>query len=179
MRLYKVLDLTGRVFGRLTVVRLDSKDRYGARWHCSCECGGNRVVRGTALRDGTTRSCSCLSRELAAARSKRDGSRRARRHGHTSETGVRKRTSTYISWASARQRVLDPNHQNYPLYGGRGIAMAPRWLESFECFLADMGERPKGHTLDRIDPNGHYAPGNCRWATPLQQRHNQRARADA
>jgi hypothetical protein len=94
-----------------------------------------------------------------------------RAHGHT--VGG-KRSPTWYSWSKMRERVLNPNHVKYHLYGGRGISIDSRW-DSFENFLADMGERPEGRSLDRIDPEGNYGPDNCRWATSLEQRHNRRA----
>lgn len=87
-----------------------------------------------------------------------------------SQRGPR-RTPTYISWASMRQRCLNPRHRFFWCYGGRGIGICAEWA-SFERFYADMGRRPKGKTLDRIDPDGDYSPGNCRWATILQQNRN-------
>lgn len=80
------------------------------------------------------------------------------------------------SWVSLKQRCLNPKDASYPDYGGRGITICDRWLHSFENFYADMGERPKGLSLDRIDNDGHYEPVNCRWATPLQQSRNRRPR---
>lgn len=82
-------------------------------------------------------------------------------------------TRTHKTWTSMKGRCRNPNDAMWKYYGARGITVCARWLK-FENFYADMGERPEGKTLDRIDVNGHYEPGNCRWATPLEQRHNQR-----
>lgn len=97
------------------------------------------------------------------------------RHGHIANTGGRKSQSrTYSSWRAMKQRCNCPNKSGYPNYGGRGIAVCEAWAGSFSQFLADMGERPAGKTLDRINVNGNYEPDNCRWATPKEQRLNQR-----
>lgn len=79
-----------------------------------------------------------------------------------------------VSWTAAKQRVTNPHNAKWALYGGRGIRMAPEWMAEFAAFLRDMGPRPVGTTLDRIDPDGDYEPGNCRWATATEQRHNRR-----
>lgn len=94
----------------------------------------------------------------------------SRIHGHRPRGGY---SPTYISWKSMRQRCEYEEHDSYKSYGGRGIRIHPRWAR-FENFLQDMGDRPDGHTLDRINSDGHYGPGNCRWATPSEQARNRK-----
>lgn len=98
------------------------------------------------------------------------------RHGHWSNG---KPSKTYATWNAMKQRVLNPNRPNYRLYGGRGITIHQPWIDSFEAFLADVGERPEGTSIDRIDPDGNYEPGNVRWATPSEQALNRRPRVTA
>lgn len=101
--------------------------------------------------------------------------RRSKSHGHTGiVNGKRFRSPTYIVWAGMRQRCRDSRHRYWMLYGGRGITVCDRWhgSDGFEHFLEDMGERPEGRSLDRIDSNGNYEPGNCRWATQAEQIQN-------
>lgn len=163
-------DLLGLPFSRLLVVGPAPNSRRGqARWLCRCDCGTEKVVSASSLKSGTSRSCGCLNEELKRAR------KTTLRHGHTAANGRSKRQAspTYTSWRAMRDRCSKANHHAWENYGGRGIAVCERWAR-FENFLADMGERPDGTSLDRIDPNGNYEPGNCRWADDVAQRRNQR-----
>jgi len=155
-------DLKGQRSGRLTVLSRAENDKHGnVRWNCRCDCGVVKIIYGGSLRCGKTKSCGCLHREAV------------RLHGHS----VGAQTPTYNSWCRMVQRCTDPKRHNFKHYGGRGISICERWRgkDGFSNFLADMGERPAGLTLDRYpDNNGDYEPGNCRWATTSQQSKNRR-----
>lgn len=151
-------DMVGIKAGRLTVLsRVGSDARGQATWLCRCDCGEELVVRGSSLRNGNTRSCGCL---LA-------GAARARRLTHGMAN-----TPAYRSWSAIVERCCNANNPSFPRYGGRGIRVCDRWRASFEAFFADMGPRPSGTSIDRVDNLGHYEPGNCRWATPFEQQNN-------
>lgn len=150
------LELSNKRFGRLVVVDRSHKGKRGEIfWLCQCDCGNTKTVRANQLTRGITKSCGCLHREAVT---------------HHGMTGL----PTFKSWESMKQRCLNPNAPDYAAYGGRGIQVCERWVNSFDTFLADIGNRPAGTTLDRIDPNGNYEPSNCRWADHKTQNSNKR-----
>lgn len=157
----RALELSDQRFGHISVLRR-SMSRCGTIWWtCRCDCGRLLDIRGPSLVRGNTKSCGCRRMEAA---------RRARTtHGHTRQGNYNR---AYVSWLHAKDRCTNPRSVQFRYYGGRGIQMCQQWLTSYETFLADMGPRPEGHSLDRIDADGPYAPGNCRWATRQQQRDN-------
>jgi hypothetical protein len=163
----KVRDLTGEIFGRLTVTaRAQSSPRGGTRWVCLCSCGKQTTVAANSLRRETTptRSCGCLHDEVAAAWGERWIT-----HGYARRGSARR--PTYSSYKSAKRRCTNVNYAGFPGYGGRGIQFK---FTSFAQFLAEVGDRPRGASLERIDNDGHYETGNVRWATPQQQCNNKR-----
>lgn len=157
-------NLLGRTFGSLTVDERAGNSKAGrARWLCVCACGRYCIVLGNNLLRGRQVSCGCV----------RDANRT--KHGHHPR-GLA--SPTYTTWKAMISRCTYATHKHWRHYGGRGIAVCARW-RLFENFLADMGERPAGTSIDRINVNGNYEPSNCRWATDSEQRVNQRPRRAA
>lgn len=170
----RIRDLTGLVFGRLTVIAYAGVTRTPLRrpgghkdvrvrhdWRCLCLCGNETIVWHHSLLNGDTLSCGCQRRQRTVERSSTHG-----------KSG----TSVYRRWTVMRQRCNSPRNKSYPDYGGRGITVCQAWQESFATFLADMGEPPfPGASLDRIDNEQGYFPGNVRWASATEQARNTRA----
>lgn len=156
----KSIDLTGKKFGRLTVVSRTNRDKTRhICWLCRCDCGKEKIVRGSRLQNGETQSCRCFQIEKAT------------KHGHYT---ANEQSKEYRAWNHMIQRCTNPNYQYYRNYGGRGIGVCEEWLK-FPNFLRDMGKSPDdGHSLERKNNDKGYCKENCCWATSKQQGRNKR-----
>jgi hypothetical protein len=166
----RFINLTGQKFGRLTVKERVENDKDGkAQWLCLCECGKQKIARRSNLRNGNTNSCGCLAKEILIKKSTKHGYRKG---------GLK--SPTYTAWINMNQRCSNPNYQHYKNYGGRNkpIIVCSRWSNKnprgFENFLKDMGERPDGYQIDRINNDLGYFKRNCRWTTPKINSRNKR-----
>lgn len=155
-------DLSGLRFGRLVVRGFSPDATRDTRWVCACDCGSVVTVIGQAMIRGLTRSCGCLNAEAVRAR--------AIRHAQAGHRSV-DRTGAYKSWASMMTRCEWAASKNWQHYGAKGIRVCEKWRD-FSGFYEDMGDRPDGCSIDRIDGSKGYEPGNCRWATREQQNLN-------
>lgn len=151
--------MIGAKFGRLTAIKELNKVHNQRVFLCKCECGGSAIVRCGNLRNGNTKSCGCLQKEMASSANTT--------HGYA-------RSNTYSIWCDMKKRCHNPTTLAWDNYGGRGITVCDRWKNSFENFLKDMGTRPKGKHIDRKRNNEGYSPENCHWVTPKQNHRNKR-----
>lgn len=159
----KIIDRVGKKYGRWLVKEFvgfsgETKPRRSI-WLCVCECGTERALNSQVLADGKSNSCGCLHKEIVS-------------EVNTTHGGSYSRL--YKQWTSMKGRCQNPNDENYQLYGGRGIFVCQEWVDSFDAFAKYVGDRPKGTSLDRINNNDGYRPGNVRWATIGQQLANTR-----
>lgn len=165
----KRLSLLGIRSGRLTVIEFAGTARtngsVNTMWTCLCECGNKLIVKGGDIRSKNKKSCGCLNKENRKTMGQRNLSKRITHGMHG--------TDTYAIWSAMRKRCYCKSSTAYRYYGKLGVAVCERWND-FKNFLNDMGERPDGKTLDRIDPFGNYEPSNCRWATLQEQAANKR-----
>jgi hypothetical protein len=159
----KLIDITGKRFGRLVVLHRVPSHNAKSMWLCRCDCGNQKVILSGSLISGNTTTCGCLKKEVAA--------NLKYKHGQAALSTI---TSEYRIWIAMKTRCYNPKHRHYKYYGGRGIKVCDRWLASFENFFADMGKRPSNkHSIDRYpNTDGNYEPGNCRWATVEEQGRN-------
>jgi hypothetical protein len=158
----KTQDLTGQRFGRLVATKMIRKKMYGysqISYECVCDCGNTHNVVARCLKDGRSTSCGCFHKEVVTGMKTKHGG---------------KGTPEYRTWKNMKSRCLNPRNPAFKDYGGRGITVHESWADNFETFLRDMGPKPPDTSIDRINNNLGYQPGNCRWGTVFQQSNNRR-----
>jgi hypothetical protein len=165
----KPYNLLNQKFGRLFVTEKVGLDKRSyVRWKCQCDCGKVIVTTSPCLVSGKSKSCGCLGAENRL--------KSVTKHGATKN---KQQTNEYVIWNGIKNRCYNTKNISYKNYGGRGIKLCEEWHD-FSKFLKDVGFRPsKDHSLDRINPNGDYEPGNCRWATKKEQAANRRLKVFA
>lgn len=164
-RMHNFIDLTGQRFGRLVVIERTTNKGDHPSWLCRCDCGGEKIVRGSDLKSGHTQSCGCLHKEVVTSILEQ----RTNKHTHG-----KSRTRLYRIWSAMKSRCFDKKRECFKHYGGRGIAVCIEWKDNFQSFHDwAMANGYEEHlTIDRIDVNGNYEPSNCRWITLEQQQTN-------
>ena len=156
----KKLDLIGQKFNRLTCISEPKVIKQKTCFIFKCDCGNEVEICGAAVKNGNTKSCGCYQKEMAKK---------------SNTTHTKTHTNEYYSWTNMKTRCCNKNSQDYYNYGGRGIKVCDRWLNSFKNFYEDMGKKPSSiHSLDRINVDGNYCKENCRWATIIEQARNKK-----
>lgn len=156
------LNLVGYRFGKLSVIARVEPPIGRTKFVCNCDCGNQTIANGEDIKSGNTTSCGCVKKVI--------GYTSNLKHGGASG----KFSGAYRSWRSMKQRCKDPNSRGWREYGAVGVTVCDRWLESFENFYADMGDRPEGYSLERINVFDGYYPANCKWIPLKDQIKNQR-----